>query len=243
MGADLIERLNQFLDLPRGAVYMWADTVQLARDSAAEIVRLRGEVAEQRRQMGAVWRYVQPNASNDMEWADEIIIAIDQKTIAPAEAKGQTDHKGRPMTYWGGTPGSPQPAGGEAVAWIKPDWQNPANYDGKSPVTTYPQAGWIPLYTTPPAPVQAAPQEGCPFCGGTGGHWEGCRAPVDTTAHPSACDLVVDEAMFARLALAYMERHDVLQICWGDMAGLSQEDGTAALQHRGDSRGGEGSGG
>ncbi len=29
------------------------------------------------------------------------------------------------------------------------------------------------------APVTAAPVDCCPHCGGTAGHWEGCRAPVD----------------------------------------------------------------
>jgi hypothetical protein len=34
------------------------------------------------RQMKVVWDYLSPNASNDMEWADEIIIAIEQKVQA-----------------------------------------------------------------------------------------------------------------------------------------------------------------
>lgn len=38
---------------------------------------------------------------------------------------------------------------GQAVAWIKPDWSDPKNFDGKSPVTTYPQLGWTPLYIHP----------------------------------------------------------------------------------------------
>lgn len=43
------------------------------------------------------------------------------------------------------------------VAWIKPDWQNPENYTGMSPVSTYKQPGWIPLYAHPPAhPVDPA---------------------------------------------------------------------------------------
>lgn len=37
----------------------------------------------------------------------------------------------------------------QAVAWIKPDWSDPKNFDGKSPVTTYPQLGWTPLYIHP----------------------------------------------------------------------------------------------
>ena len=44
---------------------------------------------------------------------------------------------------------------GQAVAWIKPDWSDPKNFDGKSPVTTYPQLGWTPLYIHP----QSAPSE------------------------------------------------------------------------------------
>ena len=65
---------------------------------------------------------------------------------------------------------------GEAVAWIKPDWQN--NYDGMSPVTVYERRDWIPLYTHPAPTVDAAPSEcrhegwsfkangrGCPKCG------------------------------------------------------------------------------
>lgn len=107
-----------------------------------------------------------------------------------------------------------------------------------------------------PKPVQAAPQKGgdshafknfhrslCARFGYTHDEndWRRDLASLEEhiarmAAHPSACELVVDEAMFARLALAYMERHDVLEVCWGDMAGLSQEDGTAALQHRGDSQ-------
>ena len=43
----------------------------------------------------------------------------------------------------------------QAVAWIKPDWSDPKNFDGKSPVTTYPQLGWTPLYIHP----QSAPSE------------------------------------------------------------------------------------
>jgi hypothetical protein len=42
----------------------------------------------------------------------------------------------------------------EALAWIKPDWRNPANYDGKSPVSAYPVNGWIPL-----SPRRAAGRE------------------------------------------------------------------------------------
>ena len=38
---------------------------------------------------------------------------------------------------------------GQAMAWIKPDWSDPKNFDGKSPVTTYPQLGWTPLYIHP----------------------------------------------------------------------------------------------
>jgi hypothetical protein len=31
------------------------------------------------------------------------------------------------------------------VAWVKPDWQNTANYDGMSPVTVYERRDWNPL--------------------------------------------------------------------------------------------------
>ena len=34
----------------------------------------------------------------------------------------------------------------EPDAWVKPNWQDPANYDGTSPVTVYPRADWTPLY-------------------------------------------------------------------------------------------------
>lgn len=94
-----------------------------------------------------------------------------------------------------------------------------------------------------PAPVQATPQEWCPFCGGTGGHWEGCRAPVDTTARPSACELGAvpsAETLSSALWRDWMttEQADALG---RDMHGWMQAH--AALQHRGDSRGGEDSGG
>lgn len=47
-------------------------------------------------------------------------------------------------------------ADAEPVAWLKPDWQNPENFDGTSPVTTHRIVGWIPLYTHPAEPAQAA---------------------------------------------------------------------------------------
>jgi hypothetical protein len=34
----------------------------------------------------------------------------------------------------------------EPDAWVKPNWKDPANYDGTSPVTVYPRADWTPLY-------------------------------------------------------------------------------------------------
>ena len=35
------------------------------------------------------------------------------------------------------------------VGWIKPDWQNPENYDGLSPISTFRLPGWLPLYHLP----------------------------------------------------------------------------------------------
>jgi hypothetical protein len=48
-----------------------------------------------RRQMKAVWDYLNPNASNDMDWCDEIIIAIDQRSqdTAPPSAVVNDDAK------------------------------------------------------------------------------------------------------------------------------------------------------
>lgn len=37
------------------------------------------ELEELHRQMDAVWNFVKPNSSNDMNWCDEIIIAIQQR--------------------------------------------------------------------------------------------------------------------------------------------------------------------
>lgn len=45
-----------------------------------------------RRQMAAVWQYLNPNASNDMEWADEIIIAIDHRCDAAGSQDEEVDH-------------------------------------------------------------------------------------------------------------------------------------------------------
>jgi hypothetical protein len=39
------------------------------------------------REMNAVWNYISPNSSNDMEWADEVIIAIEQKVQAALAAQ------------------------------------------------------------------------------------------------------------------------------------------------------------
>ena len=39
---------------------------------------------------------------------------------------------------------------GEPVAWIKPEWLNGSYRGALSPVTTYPQVDYVPLYTTTP---------------------------------------------------------------------------------------------
>lgn len=35
------------------------------------------------------------------------------------------------------------------VGWINPNWEDPAENDGLSPITVYPQAHWTPLYAMP----------------------------------------------------------------------------------------------
>jgi hypothetical protein len=147
---------------------------------------------------------------------------------------------------------SPQPAGGaavsfdaEAVAWAYRKLLDFGCYTSEAGAMMGDRLNLMLLAdTTPPAAqVQAAPQEWCPFCGGTGGHWEGCRAPVDTTAHPSACELgAVREVIDRRKAEAEKRSRagDGYTMGWSDgVAGFAREL-EAALQHRGDSRGGEG---
>lgn len=56
-------------------------------------------------------------------------------------------------------PAQPEPptaAGVEPVAWLDPEWRRGQSYwKHTSPVTTYEQTAWTPLYTTPPTLTDA----------------------------------------------------------------------------------------
>ena len=91
---------------------------------------------------------------------------------------------------------------GQAVAWIKPDWSDPKNFDGKSPVTTYPQLGWTPLYIHPqPAPSEqvaasvAVPEGLIHRVEEAARRIESGHAPRRIPADPTDVDLVLGEVL------------------------------------------------
>lgn len=147
-------------------------------------------------------------------------------------------------------PPTPQPADGEAVALAVARVQRgPAPHDAlyamllpEGPMTPKVKEG-DPLYLRPPAQVQAAPKEGeCASCETEGVFATDGSGPFDCyacgkkAAHPSACELVVDDAMVERGCRAVAaagpgeERHYLVD------RNVVRAALTAALQHRGDSQ-------
>jgi hypothetical protein len=59
----------------------WAHCMRRERDQWREDAQWRA------RQMSAVWNYVEPNESNDMDWSDEIIIAIQNLEAHPTPTR------------------------------------------------------------------------------------------------------------------------------------------------------------
>ena len=83
------------------------------------------------------------------------------------------------------TPAAPTTdASGEPVAWIRPNWNDPATFDGMSPVSTYYTNGWLPLYLEQPD-AAAQSEARCTECGGTHPNWTSCDGPyVPTNGNP-----------------------------------------------------------
>jgi len=77
-----LDALEQQLRILRSVHFGTSPAAPVAEEVAGE-----SELDYRRRQMNAVWDFLRPNESNDMDWADEIIIAIQNR--APAVEVGE----------------------------------------------------------------------------------------------------------------------------------------------------------